>query len=474
VDARRLVLDRTERDSKVRLPRVSETERVDNSLSELRLSLAGGVLAPADPGYDEARRSFNALVDRRPAAIARCVGADDIATAFDFARAHELEVAVRGGGHNPAGHCVCDGGLVIDLSVMRGVDVDGDARIARAEGGSTWLDFDGATQALGLVTPGGVVGSTGVAGLTLGGGIGHLTAQHGLTCDNLVGAEVVTPDGAVIRTSPDENADLLWALRGGGGNFGVATRLEFRLHPLERVVGGRLTYGGKGVRDALRRFRDVVASSPRDLSCQAILAVDESLESILVVAPCYTGSDADPEELRELRSTPGLVDDGVRAHTFLDQQRVFDPPYGEDRNYWKGHFVRELPDELLDVLLRRMFVIGRPPGQILIESLHGAPKDADPTTGVVGFRQAAFNISAMATWRDTALDEQYVAWARDTAAAIEPWSVSGGYVNYMQADEPIERLRAAFGGESFARLQALKRRYDPTNVLRRNQNIPPL
>ena len=447
---------------------------MDEGATELRRSLTGAVLTPGDAGYDAARRCFNALVDRRPAVIARCVGADDVATAFDFARSHALEVAVRGGGHNPAGHCVCDGGLVIDLSSMRGVDVDGDTRIARAEGGATWLDFDSATLAFGLVTPGGVVGSTGVCGLALGGGIGHLTAQHGLTCDNVVGAELVTPGGAVTRASSDENPELLWGLRGGGGNFGVATRLEFRLHPLERVVGGRLTYRGKAVPEALRRFRDVAARAPGDLSCEALLELDESLEPILYIAPCYTGSDGDPEELRALRSAAGLVDDGVRAHTFLDQQRVFDPPYGEDRNYWKGHFVRELPDELLDELMRRMVALGRPPGQLLIESLHGAPKHADPTTGALGFRGAAFNISAMAIWQDAALDERYIGWARDTTAAIEPWAVSGGYVNYMQADEPIERVRAAFGDEAFERLRTLKSRYDPDNVLHRNQNIPPL
>ncbi|MGH3115110.1 MAG: FAD-binding oxidoreductase, partial [Gaiellaceae bacterium] len=406
-------------------------------LDDLRRSVAGEVLGPADAGYDAARRCFNALVDRRPAVVVRCSGTADVAAAFDFARAHELQVAVRGGGHNPAGHCVVDGGLVIDLSALRTVEVDADARIARAAGGATWLDFDSAPQAVGLVTPGGVVGSTGVAGLTFGGGIGHLTAQHGLTCDNLVGAQLVTPDGAVVHAGLDGRADLLWGLRGGGGNFGVATWLEFSLHPLDRVVGGRLAFGGKGLREALRRFRDVVAGSPRDLSCQAVLWMDEALEPALVVAPCYTGSHADPGELRSLRSAPGLVDDGVRSHTFGDQQRVFDSPYGEDRHYWKGHFVRELPDELLDELLGRVVALGRSPGGILIESLHGAPKSADSTVGALGFRQAAFNVSAMATWQDAALDEESIVWARDTAAALEPWSVSGGYVNYMQADEPI-------------------------------------
>jgi FAD/FMN-containing dehydrogenase len=444
------------------------------SLDDLRRSLAGEVIGPADAEYDAARRCFNALVDRRPAVIARCAGADDVAAAFDFARAHELDVAVRGGGHNPAGHCVADGALVIDLSRMRTVEVSSETRIARAEGGATWLDFDAATQAFGLVTPGGVVGSTGVSGLTLGGGIGHLTAQHGLTCDNLVGAEVVTPGGAVVHAGPEENADLLWGLRGGGGNFGVATRLAFRLHPLARVVGGLFSYAGTGVRDALRIFRDAALRAPRDLGCQAVLAVDESVEPALVVAPCYTGADSEPEELRALRSAPGLVEDGVRAHAFLDQQRVFDSPFGVDRHYWKGHFVRELPDELLDELLLRVVALGLPPGGILIESLHGAPKDGDAATGAVGFRHAAFNISAMATWQDPDLDARYIEWARETGAAIEPWSVSGGgYVNYMQADEPVERVRATFG-EAFERLQALKSRYDPNNVLRRNQNIPPL
>jgi FAD/FMN-containing dehydrogenase len=278
------------------------------------------------------------------------------------------------------------------------VDVDGEARTARAEGGATWLDFDAATQAFGLVTPGGVVGSTGVAGLT---------------------------------------------------------------------------YGGAGVRDALRRYRDLAARAPRDLNCHAVLEADESLAPTLAVTPCYTGLDSDPEELCSLRSATGLFDDGLRVHSFLDQQRVFDSPYGEDRKYWKGHFVRELPDELIDELLRRVVALRRPPGEILIESLHGATGDADPTSAALGFREAAFNISVMASWQDPALDDAYIEWARDTAAANQPWSVSGGYVNYMQADEPIERVRAAFGVDAFERLRALKRRHDPDNVLDRNQNIPP-
>ena len=444
------------------------------SLDELRHSLAGTVIDPASPEYDTARRGFNALINRRPAVIARCKNAGDVAVAFDFARAHELEVAVRGGGHNPAGHCVCDAGLVIDLSLMRAVEVDTKARTARTEGGATWLDFDSATQAFGLVTPGGVVVSTGVVGLSLGGGIGHLTAQYGLTCDHITRAELVTPGGELIQVSADENADLLWGLRGGGGNFGVVTRVDFRLHQLEQVVGGRLIYRGAGVREALLRYRDLVEGSPRDLSCQVSLAIDESLVPILEIDPCYTGPDSDPEALRMLRSVPGLIQDEVRKLPFLDQQRVIDTAYGEKRHYWKGHFVRELPDELLEELLARIVALGRPPGGIMIESLHGAPKDADVPPGAVGFRHAAFNVSVMAVWQEPALDAEQIAWAREGAAAIEPWSYSGGgYVNYMQADEPIERVRATFGAETFDRLQKLKQQYDPHNVLHRNQNIPP-
>ncbi|MFL5869349.1 MAG: FAD-binding oxidoreductase, partial [Thermoleophilaceae bacterium] len=287
------------------------------SLAELGDSLSGDVLTPSDREYERARLCFNLLIDRRPAAIARCVNAEDVATALAFGQAHGLEIAVRGGGHNPAGHCAVDDGLVVDLSRMRNVAVDPDAHLATSEGGATWLDFDAATQAHGLVTPGGVVGSTGVTGLTLGGGIGHLTAQYGLTCDNLVAAELVTSGGSLVSTSDDENPELLWALRGGGGNFGVVTRMRFRLHPLERVIGGRLEYAGDGVRDALRAFRDVDARAGSDLSCQAQLTLDEAMVPKLVVAPCYTGPDANPEELRALRTARGLAGDGVRSQTFL-------------------------------------------------------------------------------------------------------------------------------------------------------------
>jgi FAD/FMN-containing dehydrogenase len=449
------------------------SEGHDDGLADLRRSLDGEAISRDDPRFDSARRGFNALIDRRPAVIVRCRGVADVGTAFDFARTHELEVAVRGGGHNPAGHCVVENGLVIDLSELRAVDVDADARIARAGGGSTWLDFDSATQAFGLVAPGGVVGSTGVCGLTLGGGIGHLTTQHGLTCDNLVGGQLVTPDGSLVSVGPGENEELLWALRGGGGNFGVAVRLDFRLHALEHVCGGRLAFRGDVVRDALRIFRDTCASSPRELSLQAVLGLDESTTPMLFVYPCYTG-DSEPSVLAALRGSSALAEDAFGRWSYLEQQSLFDSAYGEDRHYWKGHFVRELPDELIDELLRRVVDFGRSPPHILIESLHGAPKDVDGSFSALVYRHAAFNISAMGVWREQADDDLHIRWARETAAAVEPWSLGAGYANYMQEDEPIERVRAAFGDAAFERLRALKSRYDPTNVLRRNQNIPPL
>ena len=293
---------------------MGEVTDVDGSIGELRRSRSGEVLGPDDAGYDAARRCFNALVDRRPAVIARCVGAGDVAAAFDFARTHELEVAVRGGGTTRRALRLRWRARDRPLA-MRRVEVDGDGGSLASDGGATWLDFDTATQAFGLVTPGGVVGSTGVAGLRLGGGIGHLTAQYGLTCDNLVGAELVTPEGAFVHAGRRE-CDLLWGLRGGGGNFGVATRLEFRLHPLERVLGGRLVYGRAGVRE--RFFATGTCRVRRAISAARWCSRSTNRSRRYSSRALLHGPGSDPEALRTLRSVPGLVEDGVRAQTFLD------------------------------------------------------------------------------------------------------------------------------------------------------------
>ncbi|MGH3090976.1 MAG: FAD-binding oxidoreductase [Gaiellaceae bacterium] len=444
------------------------------SVSDLRRSVRGEVVTPTGRGYDAARLTFNALVDRRPAAIVRCARADDVATALDFARKNALAVAVRGGGHNPAGHAVCDGGIVIDLSPLNQVEVDARARLARAGGGTNWKQFDAAGQAHGLVTPGGVVGTTGVAGLTLGGGIGHLLGRFGLTCDNLVGAEVVTADGRMVAADAETNPDLFWGLRGGGGNFGVVTTFTFRLHPLSTLLGGLITYRLDAARDVLRRFAETMASAPDHLTCQAQLTGDENGVPVLQVAVCYTGADEDPSELRRLRTAPGVISDAVDRIGYLDLQGVFDPPFGRSRHYWKGHFLSGLPGELIDELVDRFLALGRVPGSLLIESIHGAAARAPLDSMAVHFRDARFNVSAQAVWERPEDDAAEIAWARETAAALEPYSpAGGGYVNYMQQDEPLDRVRAAFGPEKFERLRALKRKFDPENVFALNQNIPP-
>jgi FAD/FMN-containing dehydrogenase len=435
---------------------------------------SGEILADGHPAYEEARTTFNAMVDRRPAAIARCRSTEDVAIALAVAREHELPVAVRGGGHNVAGHAVCDGGLVLDLRGLGDVEVDPGARLARAGGGAIWRTFDTATAPHGLAAPGGTFSTTGVGGLTLGGGIGFLIGRHGLTCDNLVAAEVVTVAGDVVTASEAENAELFWALRGGGGNFGVVTRLDLRLHPLREIVGGFLVYDYGAARDVLRVFRDVAVDAPDDFSIQAVVGVNrETGQRLAAVIVCSSGADDEPDGLRALRAAPGLTVDDVRRRPYLELQLTQDLPFGL-RHYWKGHFVRGLPDELIDGLHAHYDRMSRPPGAILIEAIHGAAKRVPADATAVGFREAAFNVSALGIWDTPLFDEQGIAWARETAAAIEPWSLSGGgYLNYMQADEPLERVRAAYGADRFERLRAVKRRYDPDNVLRFNQNVPP-
>ncbi len=434
---------------------------------------SGEFLTDGHPSYDGARATFNALVDRRPTAIARCRDTADVVVALAIAAEHSLPVAVRGGGHNVAGHAVGDGGLVVELSGLDSIEVDPGARIARAGGGATWRAFDAATQAHGLAAPGGTFATTGVGGLTLGGGIGFLIGRHGLSCDNLVGTQVVTVGGEVLEASEDEHTDLFWAIRGGGGNFGVVTRLDFRLHPVAEVVGGALMWPVGAATEPMRVFRDVALAAPDDFSTQAVLGHSTATGAcIFAVIVCSTGPDPEPELLRRLRRVPHLQLDDVRRRPYLELQSMLDMPFGL-RHYWKGHFVNELPDTLLDDLERRIDP-GVQRGSILIEAIHGAasrvPRGATP----VGFRDAAFNVSALGIWEDPAADEEQIAWARATAAAAAPYSLQGGgYLNYMQGDEPVERVRAAFGAEAFERLQAVKRRYDPANVLRFNQNVPP-
>jgi FAD/FMN-containing dehydrogenase len=445
------------------------------ALDDLRGAMRGPVLGPDDLAYEAGRAVFNGLMDRHPAVIARCACVADVGAAVAFGRRHDLEITVRGGGHGVGGHAICDDGMMIDLRLLRSVSVDPGARRVRVGGGATWRDVDTPCAEHGLVVPGGTFDTTGVAGLTLSGGIGHLMGPYGLTLDSLVSAEVVLADGRTVTASATADPDLLWALRGGGGNFGVVTAFEFALHPLPAVWGGTLIFGDAHLADAVRLVRDVMAAAPDELTVMLLLAPDDP-GAVALVTVCYAGETVAAEEaVRPLRESLPVLGDGLGLTSYLQiQVMVGDEPFGV-RAYWKGHFVRELTDVLIDELVG--LYRAHPQGSadvVLIEPMHGAALRVPADAAAFSRRERATNVSAMATWGDASDDEAQVAWARRTAAALEPHSVSGGgYLNYGAPDEPLERVRAAYGDAKFARLRELKRRYDPDNVFRHNHNIPP-
>jgi FAD/FMN-containing dehydrogenase len=440
-------------------------------IERLRRAMRGPVLGPDDPGYDVARTTFNALTVRRPAMIACCAGADDVAVAVDFAGRVGLPVAIRGGGHSVAGHAVCEGGLVIDLRLMRQVRVDPELRRLWVGGGASWRDVDAPCAAHGLAMPGGTYDTTGVAGLTLGGGIGFLIGTHGLTLDNLVSAEVVLADGSLVTASATGNADLFWALRGGGGNFGVVTEFEFALHALPAVWGGVIAFAQPHLAGAVRLFREVMASAPDELVM--MVSLRQAAAHVMV---CFVGdAAAGGQAVDPLRKQLPALRDGLGLTSYLQIQVMQgDTPFGL-RHYWKSHFVSALTDDLIDELVE--CYLARPPDgddEILIEQLHGAALRVPADATAFSRRDASFNVSALGIWDDATQDGEHVGWARRTAAAAESHSKNaGGYLNYGAADEPIERVRAAYGDANFERLSQLKRRYDPHNLFRFNHNIPP-
>jgi FAD/FMN-containing dehydrogenase len=437
-------------------------------------SFTGQLVRPADPEYDRLRATFNATINREPEAIVICRRTDDVLRAVELAAKENLPIAVRGGGHSVAGHSVCDGGIVIDLSGMRAVVVDPHRRTAVAEGGATWEDFDRATQVHGLATTGGTDAATGIAGLTLGGGIGFLTGKHGLTLDNLRGAELVTADARVVWASDQENDDLFWALRGGGGNFGVVTRFEYGLHPVGDVYGGMITYPLSSATEVLARLGELLPEAPNELTCQLTFACDEEMGRVLKFAACYLGRPADGASILASLRRISPIADTIQRRSYLQMQAIYGKvPFGL-RHYWKGHFIRSLPDEVVKLSVETYE--GRPEGlsEILIEPITGAPTRVPNLAMAYNQRDARFNASAMAVWTDPANDAEETAWVRGYAAALEPHSTTGaGYLNYMAADEPIERVRAVYGSDKFERLRQIKRRYDPGNVFRFNHNIPP-
>jgi FAD/FMN-containing dehydrogenase len=429
-------------------------------------------LRSVDAGYDEARRVFNGMIDRRPAVIVQCLDEADVAAAITQARERSLQVAVRGGGHNVAGNAVCDGGLVIDLSPMRRVEVDPVRRRARVQGGATWGDLDTATQAHGLATPGGVVSSTGVAGLTLGGGIGVLRGLYGLTCDNLVGAELVTASGERVTASADENPDLLWGLRGGGGNFGVVTTFEFALHPLGSVVSGLVDFAHS--RDFLKFYDEFAAGAPDELACDLVVHRSPAGDPLDSVFACFCGPDETAAPVFDrLRSRFAPLRDGLATRSYVEAQRMLDPtaPWGV-RNYWKTNAMGPLTPAAIEAGDEVFMSAKSPASQVQLEHLHGALHRTPPGVNAASFAGAKYNLLVNAKWTDPARDEENIRWAREGFALLQPFLSSGAYANYL-VQEPRERVRQAYGAETYDRLVALKDRHDPANVFRMNQNIEP-
>jgi FAD/FMN-containing dehydrogenase len=446
----------------------------DASIRELREQLRGRVFLPGEEGYDDARKVFNAMIDRRPALIVRCAGVADVIAAVNFARAASMLVSVRGGGHNVAGHAVCDGGVVIDLSAMRGVRVDPRSRTARAEGGSTWGDFDHATQAFGLATTGGIVPSTGIAGLTLGGGIGYLNRKYGLACDNLLSADVVTADGQLLTASAIENEDLFWGLRGGGGNLGVVTSLEYKVHPVGPVLGGELVYPLDQAKEALRFYRDWTSKAPDEVRADPTLVSGPDGPGLAIIV-CYCGAvDEGEKVLQPLRRFGSPMVDTIAPAPYGTVQnlltQVFQPGL---RHYWKSSFVREFSDEAIEAIVDSFASAVPPPfAAVAIEHLGGAISRVGEGDTAFSQRHATHSLLVLRVWQDPAESAENMAWGRACYDAAEPFLENGVYVNYL-GDEGEARVRAAYGA-NYERLVEVKTRYDPANLFRLNQNVRPV
>jgi FAD/FMN-containing dehydrogenase len=453
------------------------------AVDELRGRLRGAALLPGDEGYDAARTVWNAMIDRRPALIVRCRGAADVAEGVRFARERGMRLAVRGGGHNIAGSAVCDGGLVIDLSPMRSVRVDPRRRVAWVEPGCTLADFDREAQAYGLATPLGINSTTGVAGLTLGGGFGWLSRSLGLTVDNLLSADVVTAAGELVHASATEHPDLFWAIRGGGGNFGVVTSFEFRLHPVgPTVLSGLVVHPLDAAPQVLRFYRDFVRRAPEQLVCWFVLRIAPPLpflppewhgKHILALAMCYAGEMAEGEAAAApLRAFGTPIADVVGPHPFTAWQAVLDPLLTPGmRNYWKSHDFTELSDGLIEVLVEHARRIPDPQTEIAFANLGGAVARVPAEATAYRHRDAEFVVNVHGRWEDPDKDSRCIAWARGLFDAAAPFSTGGVYVNFLTADEEA-RVPQAYGA-NYTRLAEVKRRYDPDNLFRVNQNIAP-
>jgi FAD/FMN-containing dehydrogenase len=455
--------------------------QLEVNADRLRSKIKGVVITPEDPGYDDARSVWNGMIDKRPAVIVRCAAASDVAPAIAFARQNDLEISVRGGGHHIAGHSVSDGGLTIDFSGMKNVRVDAAARRAYAEPGATLHDFDEAVQAHGLATPVGINSTTGIAGLTLGGGFGWLTREYGMTIDNLVAANMVGVDGQMLRASDSENPDLFWAIRGGGGNFGVVTEFEFKLHPVgPDVLAGLMVFPFEQSKEVLKRYREFVESAPVKLNVWALLRhapplpflpADVHGKKVLVLAIFYAGEIAEGERLIEpLRRFGNVLGEHVGAMPYIQWQQGFDALLTPGaRNYWKSHNFTKIGDELFDTIIEYADKLPSPHCEIFLGLLAGAANEVRPDGTAYSARDARFVINVHGRWERPEQDDECIAWSRAFFNAAAPYASSGAYINFMTADEG-ERVAAAYGA-NYTRLLEIKRRYDPENVFHLNQNI---
>jgi FAD/FMN-containing dehydrogenase len=443
----------------------------------------GPVALPGEEGYGAARTVWNAAIDRSPALVARCLGAADVINAVKFARDENLLVAVRGGGHNIAGNAVCDGGLLIDLSLMKSVRVDPAAQAARVEPGATLADFDKEAQAFALATPLGINSTTGVAGLTLGGGFGWTTRKFGLTVDNLISADVVTADARLVRASETENPDLFWALRGGGGNFGIVTSFEFKLHPLgPEVLSGLVVHPLEKAGDLLPEFRRIAKEAPDELTIWVVMRKAPPLpflptewhgKEVLIFAACYSGDMKEGEKAtRALRALGSPIVDVISPHPFTGWQAAFDPLLTPGaRNYWKSHDFIDLADPTIKIMVDSVRELPSPECEVFIAHVGGAMARVDAQATAWPNRDAHFVMNAHARWREKAQDSACIAWARRLSEATAPFASGSVYVNFMPEDES-DRVEKAYGG-NFRRLAEIKRRYDPANLFRMTQNIRP-
>ena len=443
-------------------------------IAALRRRLSGSLVLPGDDDYNSARRVWNGMIDKRPAIIAYCAKPSDVVESIAFARETGVPIAVRAGGHNIAGKSLCENGLVIDLSRMRRVAIDPQSRTARAEGGALLADLDVASQAHGLATTTGVNSDTGLVGLTLGGGIGRLGRKHGLSCDNMLSAEVVTADGRILKASEDDNADLFWALRGGGGNFGVVTEVVYRLHPLgPKVLAGSLIYRWRDAGAALRLYAEFSAAAPDEISADAALVMLPDGDRAVSISAFYAGPLEEGERaLAPLRSALTPLEDRIRPIPYVELQRAGDATFPRgDRFFWKAQFLRTIPDAAIDALIEMYPAAPLPRSLFVFQQVGGAIARAPAEQSAYANRDAAYDAFPVSIWTDPAQDEANVAWVSATYEAMRPFGTNGVYVNNL-GDEGEDRVRAAYGA-NYRRLAALKRKFDPTNLFRANQNVRP-